>query len=78
MPTVFGNTTTKNGKEIENSEHVVNRLENPNIFQSRNEFLTQWFIQRCLYPGTFHRINAKRVRTSRRANSTYGICHRQG
>lgn len=42
----------KEGKEIENSE-FVNRLENPNIFQSRNEFLTQWFIQRCLYPGTF-------------------------
>jgi HK97 family phage portal protein len=56
LATMFANGVwrhyDKNGKEIENSQHVA-RLENPNIQQSRNEFLTQWFIERCLYPGTF-------------------------
>jgi HK97 family phage portal protein len=56
LATMFANGVwrhyDKNGIEIENSEHVA-RLENPNIQQSRNEFLTQWFIERCLYPGTF-------------------------
>lgn len=42
----------KNGQVIENSE-FVNRLENPNCFQSSNEFLFQWFIQRSIYPSTF-------------------------
>lgn len=42
----------KNGDVIENSE-FVGLLKSPNVFQSKNEFLTQWFIQRCLYPGTF-------------------------
>lgn len=27
----------------------LQRLERPNIFQSRNEFLFQWFAQRCVY-----------------------------
>jgi len=42
----------KNGEPIKNSE-FVNLLENPNIYQSRNEFLFQWFIQRSVYSGTF-------------------------
>jgi phage portal protein BeeE len=42
----------KEGNEIEKSP-VITLLENPNVFQSRNEFLFQWFVQRCLYPSTF-------------------------
>lgn len=42
----------ENGDEIEKSPWV-DRLENPNVFQSRNEFLSQWMIQRCLYGNTF-------------------------
>lgn len=42
----------KNGEEIENSEFVA-LLENPNVFQSRNEYLFQWYVQRSLYANTF-------------------------
>lgn len=42
----------KNGEPIENSEYVK-LLENPNVFQSRNEFLFQWFLQRGLYGNNF-------------------------
>lgn len=42
----------KNGEPVEKSI-IVDRLENPNIFQSRNEFLFQWFIQRCVYGNVF-------------------------
>ena len=41
----------------EKDEHVdhplLERLENPNVFQSRNEFLSQWMTQRCLYGNVF-------------------------
>jgi len=42
----------KNGDPIENSQ-FVSLLENPNVFQSRNEFLFQWFIQRGIYGNAF-------------------------
>lgn len=42
----------KNGEEVEN-DPALDLLENPNVVQSRNEFLFQWWVQRCLYPGTF-------------------------
>lgn len=42
----------KNGEIIENSP-FVDLLENPNVFQSRNEFLFQWFIQRGIYGNAF-------------------------
>lgn len=42
----------KNGEPIENSP-FVQFLENPNVFQSRNEFLMQWYIQRCAYGNVF-------------------------
>ncbi len=42
----------EDGTEVENSE-IVRFLENPNIHQSRNQFLFQWFVQRCLYPATY-------------------------
>lgn len=42
----------KNGEIIERSDYVA-LLENPNVFQSRNEFLFQWFIQRGLYGNNF-------------------------
>ena len=40
------------GEVIEKSPFVV-LLENPNVFQSRNEFLFQWFIQRGIHGNTF-------------------------
>lgn len=43
----------ENGEPIEDSE-FVELLENPNAFQSRNEFLAQWFIQRCLYGNVYN------------------------
>jgi hypothetical protein len=42
----------RDGNIIENSA-FVERLENPNVFQSRNEFLFQWFVQRSIYANTF-------------------------
>lgn len=42
----------KSGEVIEKSP-VVAFLDNPNVFQSRNEFLMQWFIQRCVYGNVF-------------------------
>lgn len=42
----------KNGKEVENSE-VVEYLNHPNVLQSRNEFLMQRDIQRCLFGNAF-------------------------
>ena len=45
----------KNGEPIEKSP-FVSFLENPNAFQSRNEFLFQWYIQRCVYGNVFDYI----------------------
>ena len=42
----------KNGQVVEFSD-AVNRLNNPNIFQSNKEFLFQAWIQRCLYANIF-------------------------
>lgn len=42
----------QNGEPIEKSIWV-DFLENPNVFQSRNEFLFQWFVQRCVYGNVF-------------------------
>jgi len=42
-----------NGEPIEKSEYV-NFLNNPNAFQSRNEFLFQWYVQRCVYGNVFN------------------------
>lgn len=42
----------RDGNIIENSP-FVERLEDPNVFQSRNEFLFQWFVQRSIYANTF-------------------------
>lgn len=42
----------RDGNIIERSP-FVDRLEDPNIHQSRNEFLFQWFVQRSLYANTF-------------------------
>lgn len=42
----------RDGNVIEHSP-FVERLEDPNIHQSRNEFLFQWFVQRSLYANTF-------------------------
>jgi len=42
----------KNGDPIENSP-FVQLLENPNVFQSRNEYLFQWFVQRSIYANVF-------------------------
>jgi len=53
---MFANGTwehlNENGDIIENSP-FVELLDNPNIFQSRNEFLFQWWIQRAIYGNTF-------------------------
>lgn len=42
----------KDGNPIEGSE-FVKLLENPNVFQSRNEYLFQWFLQRSIYANVF-------------------------
>lgn len=42
----------KNGNLVEDSD-AVKLLEQPNVFQSRNEYLMQWFIQRCLYANVY-------------------------
>lgn len=39
-------------EKIEKSP-VIDLLEKPNLLQSRNEFLSQWMIQRCLYGNVF-------------------------
>lgn len=44
----------KNGDPIENSE-FIKLLENPNVQQSRNEFLFQWFVQRSIYANVYVR-----------------------
>lgn len=41
-----------NGEMIENSD-VVSLLDNPNVLQSRNEFLFQFMVHRCLYGNDF-------------------------
>lgn len=42
----------QNGEKVESSQYVA-LLEDPNVFQSRNEFLFQWWIQRAIYGNTF-------------------------
>lgn len=42
------------GNEVDPTQSdVLKLLEQPNVFQSRNEYLTQWFIQRCLYSNVY-------------------------
>lgn len=45
----------KNGEPIEKSPYVA-FMENPNAFQSRNEFLFQWYIQRSVYGNVFEYV----------------------
>lgn len=42
----------RNGEVIQDSPWVA-LLENPNLLQSRNEFLQQWYMQRAIYGNIF-------------------------
>jgi HK97 family phage portal protein len=58
LATMFSNGMWKEfdsqGNEVDpTTSDVIKLLENPNIYQSRNEYLIQWFVQRCLYANTF-------------------------
>jgi HK97 family phage portal protein len=59
LATMFANGKwemyNEKGEEVEHP--LVERLEKPNLFQSRNEFLAQWMIQRCLYGNVFMYMN---------------------